>query len=167
MFCDHGTKKHPKIYGFCSAEAAASAFDILTCKRALEKGRSVAAVLGSSVVRDWWRLVMAGSAGAGVDAALAATMATAQECVHRHLQPTACAAVMTDSLSALVSQNLGTNHPASNYHNEELLSFLAGVSRDDVIYGLKACAKKGYALSGCVVARMCAGDVGVGEREAV
>lgn len=52
VFCDHGTKKHPKIYGFCSAEAAASAFDILTCKRALEKGRSVAAVLNSSVVSD-------------------------------------------------------------------------------------------------------------------
>ena len=43
VFCDNGTKKHPKIYGFSSAEAAARAFDVLTIKRAVEKGRVGAA----------------------------------------------------------------------------------------------------------------------------
>jgi hypothetical protein len=49
VFCDNGTKKHPKIYGFSSLNAAARAFDILTCKRTLEK-RTVAAVLAAGSV---------------------------------------------------------------------------------------------------------------------
>ncbi|PSC76919.1 DNA topoisomerase III (plasmid), partial [Micractinium conductrix] len=84
-------KKHPKIYGFASLEAAARAFDLLTIKRALEKGRSVQGVLN------------AGSA-------------------------------------------LGTNHPAADYANSDLLRYLASSTRDDCIYGLKQCAKKGHAL---------------------
>ena len=51
VFCDNGTKKHPKIYGFSSMDAAARAFDILTCKRALEKGRTVARVMNAGPVR--------------------------------------------------------------------------------------------------------------------
>jgi hypothetical protein len=43
-------------------------------------------------------------------------------------------------------QTLGTNHPASDYKDEPLLEFLGATSRDDVIYGLKACAKKGLPL---------------------
>lgn len=50
VFCDQGTKKHPKIYGFSSAQAAARAFDLLTCKRALEKSHSVQSVLGCTQV---------------------------------------------------------------------------------------------------------------------
>ena len=47
-------------------------------------------------------------------------------------------------------QGLGTNHPASDYHNRPLLVFLEGASRDDCIYGLKQCAKKGHTLQpGC------------------
>jgi hypothetical protein len=47
-------------------------------------------------------------------------------------------------------QGLGTNHPASDYHDRPLLVFLEGASRDDCIYGLKQCAKKGHTLQpGC------------------
>lgn len=61
MFCDNGTKKHPKIYGFASLEAAARAFDLLTIKRALEKGRSVQGVLNAGSVRG---VVLRGAARA-------------------------------------------------------------------------------------------------------
>ncbi|GAB4818237.1 hypothetical protein N2152v2_005283 [Parachlorella kessleri] len=91
VFCDAGTKRHPKIYGFATAASAARAFDILTCKRALEKSRSVAAVLGSA-------------------------------------------------------QTLGTNHPTVEYTNEALLTLLHTHSRDDVIYALKQCAKRGFGM---------------------
>lgn len=52
VFCDNGTKKHPKLYGFTTLEAAARAFDVLTCKRALEKGRTPAALMASTNVRS-------------------------------------------------------------------------------------------------------------------
>ncbi|KFM22580.1 hypothetical protein F751_4224 [Auxenochlorella protothecoides] len=110
VFCDHGTKKHPKIYGFGSAGAAACAFDILTCKRALEKGRTVAGVLGSAV-------------------------------------------------------SLATNHPSTNYQNDELLTLLSNITRDDVIYGLKICAKKGYLLGSSLVEELRDG-VSTAQREA-
>ncbi|KAL6778709.1 hypothetical protein ACKKBF_B04960 [Auxenochlorella protothecoides x Auxenochlorella symbiontica] len=110
VFCDHGTKKHPKIYGFGSAGAAACAFDILTCKRALEKGRTVAGVLGSAV-------------------------------------------------------SLATNHPSTNYQNDELLTLLSSITRDDVIYGLKICAKKGYLLGSSLVEELRDG-VSTAQREA-
>ncbi len=57
VFCDNGTKKHPKIYGFSSLDAAARAFDILTCKRALEKGRTVAGILAAVQVRPLAKFV--------------------------------------------------------------------------------------------------------------
>ena len=81
-----------QIYGFTTLEAAARAFDVLTCKRALEKGRPPAALLS-------------------------------------------------------VAQGLGTNLPSSDYQRGDLLGMLAATSRDDLVYGLKACAKKGFALA--------------------
>ncbi|KDD72473.1 hypothetical protein H632_c3299p0, partial [Helicosporidium sp. ATCC 50920] len=92
VFCDNGTKKHPKVYGFHSAEAAARAFDLLTCKRFLERGRGVAA-----------------------------------------------------AISALGA--LGINLAPEEYASESLQHLLASCSRDDLVYALKACAKKGCALS--------------------
>lgn len=47
VFCDGGTKKHPKIYGYPSSLAASRAFDILTCRRALEKGRNLSEIVES------------------------------------------------------------------------------------------------------------------------
>jgi hypothetical protein len=47
VFCDGGTKKHPKIYGYASSLAASRAFDILTCRRALEKGRNLSEIVES------------------------------------------------------------------------------------------------------------------------
>lgn len=44
-------------------------------------------------------------------------------------------------------QTLGTNHPAADYADRELLGFLESASRDDCIYGLKQCAKKGHTLA--------------------
>lgn len=41
VFCDGGTKKHPKIYGFGDVESAARAFDILVIRRALEKDKPI------------------------------------------------------------------------------------------------------------------------------
>jgi hypothetical protein len=52
VFCDNGTKKHPKIYGFSTLDAAARAFDLLTLKRALEKGRTPPAALSEDSVRS-------------------------------------------------------------------------------------------------------------------
>lgn len=43
-------------------------------------------------------------------------------------------------------QSLGTNHPSLDYANEQLLSLLHSQTRDDVIYALKQCAKRGYSL---------------------
>eukprot|EP00887_Chlorella_sp_A99_P003669 scaffold7.g3669.t1 len=92
VFCDNGTKKHPKLYGFTSLEAAARAFDVLTCKRALEKGRSPATLLAAS-------------------------------------------------------NGLGTNLPVADYQQQPLLDLLATTTRDDLVYGLKQCAKKGFVLA--------------------
>ena len=43
-------------------------------------------------------------------------------------------------------QALGTNHPATDYTNEPLLTLLYNTTRDDVIYALKQCAKRGHSL---------------------
>ncbi len=47
---------------------------------------------------------------------------------------------------SITVQSLATNHPSTNYQNDELLTLLSSITRDDVIYGLKICAKKGYLL---------------------
>lgn len=48
-------------------------------------------------------------------------------------------------------QALGTNHPLSDYTGPELLALIGAASRDDLIYGLKQCAKLGHTLApGCV-----------------
>ena len=38
-----------QIYGFPTMDAAARAFDLLTCKRAMEKGRGAQAVQGDAI----------------------------------------------------------------------------------------------------------------------
>lgn len=50
VFCDGGTKKHPKIYGFLNPVAASRAFDILTCRRLVEKGKPLAVVIEAGQV---------------------------------------------------------------------------------------------------------------------
>ncbi len=41
---------------------------------------------------------------------------------------------------------MGTNHPTVEYTNEALLTLLHTHSRDDVIYALKQCAKRGFGM---------------------
>jgi hypothetical protein len=48
VFCDSGSKKHPKIYGYTTATAAARAFDLLTCRRLVEKSPAVADFITAS-----------------------------------------------------------------------------------------------------------------------
>ena len=121
--------------GFATAASAARAFDILTCKRALEKSRSVAAVLGSAQVRP------------------SVKAATKRRCESwpgfawrrcSHLR-TGVWCRLGDSPCAGL-QALGTNHPTAEYTNEALLTLLHTHSRDDVIYALKQCAKRGFPM---------------------
>lgn len=52
VFCDGGSKKHPKLYGFQTESDAARAFDVLTLKRALEKGdKNVGEILATDEER--------------------------------------------------------------------------------------------------------------------
>lgn len=139
VFCDNGTKKHPKIYGFAAAEAAARAFDLLTCKRALEKGRGAAGLLAASPqVRcaRWPRCIV---------------RRMPCPCPARPSQPRTRPAPRTRLPCpapghAPQTQALGTNHPAGDYQDVPLLAYLAETSRDDLIYGLKQCAKRGHSL---------------------
>lgn len=152
VFCDNGTKKHPKIYGFSSLEAAARAFDILTCKRALEKGRTVAGIISAGQVcrcvdplppdpRTAERMdSLRGARLRRLPPQLGSLRSTRQP--SRVHQPSLALAARSPT-----TQSLGTNHPASDYANRELLAFLESASRDDCIYGLKQCAKKGHALA--------------------
>jgi hypothetical protein len=62
----------------------------------------------------------------------------------------AAAALSSQPGTAAVPLSLqapGTNHPLSEYQDEELLCLLGAASRDDVIYGLKHCAKHGHTLA--------------------
>lgn len=45
-----------------------------------------------------------------------------------------------------LAQGLGTNLPADDYRQEGLLQLLCACTRDDLVYGLKHCAKRGFAL---------------------
>lgn len=93
VFCDGGTKKHPKIYNFSSITTAARAFDILVLKRYLEKRKTIDA--------DTW---------------------------------------------SATSENT-TNFAVSEYTgNPDFIELLKSSSRDDIVYGLKAVAKKGFSL---------------------
>ena len=55
--------------------------------------------------------------------------------------------VMVPPRPPALPQTLGTNLPAADYADRELLSFLESTTRDDCIYGLKQCAKKGHTLA--------------------
>ena len=55
-------------------------------------------------------------------------------------------ATTSSAASCPLPQALGTNHPLSDYQREDLVMLLAGTTRDDLIYGLKQCAKRGHAL---------------------
>lgn len=93
VFCDGGSKKHPKIYGFENVTDAARSFDILILKRAYEKIEGgFVDIVKEEKVKDT------------------------------------------------------TNFPIGEYGNEELLKLIAEASRDDVIYALKAAAKRSFPL---------------------
>lgn len=53
---------------------------------------------------------------------------------------------MVPPLCRPLAQALGTNHPSTDYTNEPLLTLLHTTTRDDVIYALKQCAKRGHSL---------------------
>lgn len=219
-----------QIYGFPTMDAAARAFDLLTCKRAMEKGRGVQAVAGDAInvscspscLGDWRCSVQGVVVGGLIDwlpcrdawrnnrnwqrvltlrrvcrtcraerwhpcerQAAAAACPSVSSPLHMLVAPCVCVVaghqppwegvpgcraaglsgwwVLACSTSrpalavcsvhcALCTVTYATRHlPAESVSAASLLP-VAASSRDDLIYGLKQCAKKGLALApGCAL----------------